>query len=226
MVFKKKLATSLSALSSSKLPRSPMSPPKTPMSPQRTPRSPQSPQKLEAFKQVFKKQNEKQRKKKEEGMHKETGDAFGFKMKALKGKKDKMKKPKSGKEAMAMEKQKLKLKHKQKEFKVMREELSQRLSMSAKSGLIMPCKHFYAQLLGDVPRKILVRKVTGVAMAGALEHIMAEVLCKCQQVCQEQNKSRTSPQILNRALKTDPDLVKLFRGTIAGGGVVPETQRL
>merc|ERR1719234_2843181 len=108
----------------------------------------------------------------------------------------------------------------------MRADIGSRLTMSAKSGLILPCKHFYSQLMGDVPRKITVRKVTGVAVAGVLEHIMAEVLSKCHSVCRDQQKNRTSPQILNRALKTDPDLVQLFRGTIAGGGVVPQGQRI
>ena len=93
-------------------------------------------------------------------------------------------------------------------------------SRSAKAGLQFPVGRVARHL-----KKANVAKQIGagapVYLAAVMEYLTAEILELAGNAARDNRKTRITPRFIQMAVRNDEELNKLFSGTIASGGVLP-----
>ncbi|PRP82517.1 histone 2 [Planoprotostelium fungivorum] len=99
------------------------------------------------------------------------------------------------------------------------------VSRSSRANLQFPVGRIHRLLKTRVSAHGRVGATAAVYSAAVLEYITAEILELAGNASKDLRVKRISPRHLQLAIRGDEELDLLFKGTIAGGGVIPHIHK-
>lgn len=97
--------------------------------------------------------------------------------------------------------------------------MSQNGPKSTRAGIIFPVSFFNNELQKRSGKRV--SKISSVYLASALEYLGAEVLELAGNAAKDSSTQRITPRHILLAIRSDPELDQVFKGTVPNGGVIP-----